>query len=91
MLDDFVKRLEPFWADAQAKNEPIGPLLNARARQVADALLAISDERAARVDEQHPQEGLREAAPDRQEARRGSRAAHRPPHRQVRQRRPGVA
>ena len=48
MLDDFVKRLEPFWADAQAKNEPIGPLLSARAPQVADALLAISDERAAR-------------------------------------------
>jgi uncharacterized protein DUF6918 len=48
MLDDFVKRLEPFWADAQAKNEPVGPLLSARAPQVADALLAISDERAAR-------------------------------------------
>ena len=48
MLDDFVKRLEPFWADAQAKNEPIGPLMNGRAPQVADALLAISDERAAR-------------------------------------------
>jgi Family of unknown function (DUF6918) len=48
MLDDFVKRLEPFWADAQAKNEPVGPLMNARAPQVADALLAISDERAAR-------------------------------------------
>jgi hypothetical protein len=48
MLDDFVKRLEPFWADAQTKNEPIGPLMSARAPQVADALLAISDERAAR-------------------------------------------
>ncbi|HEY2732217.1 MAG TPA: hypothetical protein VGK52_19890 [Polyangia bacterium] len=48
MLDDFVKRLEPFWADAQAKNEPVGPLMNTRAPQVADALLAISDERAAR-------------------------------------------
>jgi len=48
MLDDFVKRLEPFWADAQAKNEPIGALLSARAPQAADALLAISDERAAR-------------------------------------------
>jgi hypothetical protein len=46
MLDDFVKRLEPFYAEAQAKNEPVGPLLNARAPQVADALLAISDERA---------------------------------------------
>jgi hypothetical protein len=48
MLEDFVKRLEPFWADAQAKNEPVGPLLSARAPEVADALLAISDERAAR-------------------------------------------
>jgi hypothetical protein len=48
MLDDFVKRLEPFWADAQAKNEPVGSLLSSRAPQVADALLAISDERAAR-------------------------------------------
>src|SRR5258708_22971618 len=35
MLDDFVKRLEPFWGDAQTKNEPIGPLMNARAPQVA--------------------------------------------------------
>jgi hypothetical protein len=48
MLDDFVKRLEPFWADAQAKNEPVGALLSARAPQAADALLAISDERAAK-------------------------------------------
>ena len=48
MLDDFVKRLEPFYSEAQAKNEPVGPLLNARAPQVADALLAISDERASR-------------------------------------------
>ena len=48
MLDDFVKRLEPFWADAQLKNEPVGPLMNSRAPQVSDALLAISDERAAR-------------------------------------------
>jgi hypothetical protein len=52
MLDDFVSRLEPFWADAQAKNEPIGPLMNARAGQVADALLAISDERAGRAKNQ---------------------------------------
>ena len=57
MLDDFVKRLEPFWADAQAKNEPIGPLMNARAGEVADALLAISDERAQRARNQ----GVRKA------------------------------
>ena len=48
MLDDFVKRLEPFYAAAQSKNEPIGPALNARASEVAEALLAISDERAQR-------------------------------------------
>ncbi len=46
MLDDFVTRLEPFWAEAQSKNEPVGPLMNARAPQVVDALLAISDDRA---------------------------------------------
>ena len=57
MLDDFVKRLEPFWADAQAKNEPIGPLMNARAGEVSDALLAISDERAQRARNQ----GVRKA------------------------------
>jgi cytochrome P450 len=49
MLDDFAGRLEPFWADAQAKNEPVGALMNSRASAVADALLSISDERAARA------------------------------------------
>jgi len=48
MLDDFVKRLEPFYAAAQAKNEPIGPALSTRAGEVAEALLSISDERAQR-------------------------------------------
>jgi hypothetical protein len=52
MLDDFVGKLEPFWADAQAKNEPVGPLMNARAAEVADALLSISDGRAARAKNQ---------------------------------------
>ena len=52
MLDDFVKRLEPFWAEAQSKNEPVGALMNARTGQVADALLAISDERAGRAKNQ---------------------------------------
>jgi hypothetical protein len=52
MLDDFVDKLEPFWADAQAKNEPVGALMNARAGQVSDALLSISDARAARAKNQ---------------------------------------
>ena len=52
MLDDFADKLEPFWADAQAKNEPVGPLMSARAGEVADALLSISDSRAARAKNQ---------------------------------------
>jgi hypothetical protein len=52
MLDDFVKRLEPFHAEAQQKNEPIAPFLGARAGAAADALLAISDDRAARAKNQ---------------------------------------
>ncbi|MBC8133336.1 MAG: hypothetical protein H7X95_10180 [Deltaproteobacteria bacterium] len=47
MLDDFVRRLEPFASEAQQKNEPVGAYMNARAPAVADALLATSDERAA--------------------------------------------
>lgn len=57
MLDDFVKRLEPFWADAQARNEPVAALMSSRAGEVSDALLAISDERAGRTQNQ----GLRKA------------------------------
>jgi hypothetical protein len=52
MLDDFVARLEPFHAEAQQKSEPIGPFMTSRAPAVADALLAISDERAARAKNQ---------------------------------------
>jgi hypothetical protein len=52
MLDDFAVKLQPFWADAQAKNEPVGALMNGRAGAVADALLSISDERAARAKNQ---------------------------------------
>jgi hypothetical protein len=49
MLDDFVRRLEPFYAAAQSRNEPVGPSFNSRAGEVAEALLAISDERAQRA------------------------------------------
>ena len=89
MLNDFVSRLEPFWAEAQAKNEPIGPLLNARAGQVADALAGHQRRARREVDQRHPQEGLREAAPHGQEARRGGSPAHRAADRQVHRRRAG--
>jgi hypothetical protein len=49
MLDDFVRRLEPFYAEAQTRNEPVAPYMNGRAGEVAEALLAISDERAQRA------------------------------------------
>jgi hypothetical protein len=49
MLDDFVRRLEPFYAEAQQKNEPVAPFFNQRVGAISDALLAISDERAARA------------------------------------------
>jgi hypothetical protein len=52
MLDDFVGRLEPFFAEAQQKSEPIAPFISTRASVVSDALLAISDERAARAKNQ---------------------------------------
>ena len=52
MLDDFVRRIEPFHTEAQQKNEPIAPFLSARADAVAESLLAISDERAARAKNQ---------------------------------------
>jgi hypothetical protein len=52
MLDDFVRRLDPFYQEALQKNEPVAPLMNTRTSAVADALLAISDERAARAKNQ---------------------------------------
>ena len=52
MLNDFVSRLEPFYVEAQQKNEPVAPFMSSRASIVADALLAISDERAARAKNQ---------------------------------------
>ena len=52
MLDDFVRRLEPFVTEAQQKNEPVGPFLNGKASLVADALLSTSDERAAGANNQ---------------------------------------
>jgi len=47
MIDDFVKRLEPFYAAAQAKNGAGRPAMNARASDVAEALLASATRRAA--------------------------------------------
>jgi hypothetical protein len=48
MLDDFARRLDPIYQQAKGKNEPITAHFNARPGEVAEALLAITDERAQR-------------------------------------------
>lgn len=49
MLDDFVAHLEPLYAESQRAAAPtLVSYLDPRAGQVAEALLTISDERAAR-------------------------------------------
>lgn len=52
LLDDFVTRLEPFYADhrkANASPTQFGDSLNRRAGEVADALLGITDDRAKKA------------------------------------------
>jgi hypothetical protein len=52
MLDDFAGRLDPLYQQAKAKNEPVTANFNARPGEVAEALLAITDERATRAKNQ---------------------------------------
>lgn len=48
LLDDFLEALDPLYQEAVARNEPPGRHLSANGDRVADALLAITDARAAR-------------------------------------------
>jgi len=49
LLDDFVQRLEPFYADfAQSGGGSFGDYLADRSDEVSDAMLAVTDERAER-------------------------------------------
>ena len=52
LLDKFVDRLEPFYADWVGKNKSpsFDAFLNGQSKEVANALLAVTDERAERVD-----------------------------------------
>jgi hypothetical protein len=52
MLDDFCKKLDPIYQAARAKNEPVSAYFNARQGEVAEALLAITDDRAGRAKNQ---------------------------------------
>jgi hypothetical protein len=52
LLDDFVMRLEPFYADHRKANgapAQFGEALSRRTGEVADALLGITDDRAKRA------------------------------------------
>jgi hypothetical protein len=48
LLDDFLVALDPLYQEAVQKNEAPGKHLTANGDRVADALLAITDARAAR-------------------------------------------
>lgn len=47
MLDDFVARVEPFHQEAVAANMPFSSYLAAHGEPVSDALLGVTDDRAA--------------------------------------------
>lgn len=52
LLDDFVRRLEPFYAQHREKNgdpKSFGTFLNGKSAEVADALLGITDDKAKRA------------------------------------------
>jgi hypothetical protein len=49
LLDDFLKCMEPLYQEAVAKGARPGQHLQANAGRVADALLAVTDGRAARA------------------------------------------
>jgi len=48
LLDDFLDALDPIYREALEKQQPPGRFLAANGDRTADALLAITDERAAR-------------------------------------------
>ncbi len=50
MLPEFAKALDPIYADAKAQNKNIADFFTSNAERVADALLAITDAKAAKRD-----------------------------------------
>jgi hypothetical protein len=52
MLDDFAEKLDPLYQAAVSKNEPVTAYFNARAGEVSEALLSITDGRAQRAKNQ---------------------------------------
>jgi hypothetical protein len=49
LLPEFAKAIDPFCAEARGKGRPVGDYLREQSTRVADALLAITDAKAARA------------------------------------------
>jgi uncharacterized protein DUF6918 len=49
LLPEFAKALDPIYDDAKAQNKPVGDFFSSNASRVADALLAITDAKAAKA------------------------------------------
>jgi hypothetical protein len=52
LLDDFLDAMNPIYQEAAEKKQPAGPYLRQNGARVAQALLAVTDQRAAKVDSQ---------------------------------------
>ncbi|MQA10352.1 MAG: hypothetical protein GEU98_17710 [Pseudonocardiaceae bacterium] len=64
LLDDFVARLQPFYADFQSAGSPtFGDYLSGRSDEVADALLGVTDERAGRSQRKTVKNGYEKLRP----------------------------
>jgi hypothetical protein len=50
LLDEFLGALQPVYAEALDKGEPAGSYLRKNGARVADALLSVTDRRAARAE-----------------------------------------
>jgi hypothetical protein len=52
LLDDFLDAVDPLYQEAAQNKQPAGAYLQKNSARVAQALLAVTDARAARVDSQ---------------------------------------
>jgi len=52
LLDDFLDAMDPIYQEAAQKKQPAGSYLRQNSTRVANALLAVTDKRAAKVDSQ---------------------------------------
>lgn len=48
LMDDFAKKVDPFWLECQQKQEDPRAFFTRRGTEIANALLSITDERARR-------------------------------------------